>query len=47
MTMSPELEQGDDEIQDIFCTLHKPSDQVILEHDYTFTTPYCGSELWL
>jgi hypothetical protein len=22
----------------------KPSDQVILDYDYTFTTPYCGSD---
>ncbi|KAG8098248.1 hypothetical protein GUJ93_ZPchr0013g34671 [Zizania palustris] len=23
----------------------KPSDQVILDYDYTFTTPYCGSDV--
>ncbi|XP_020095392.1 TIP41-like protein isoform X1 [Ananas comosus] len=23
----------------------KPSEQVILDYDYTFTTPYCGSEM--
>jgi hypothetical protein len=22
----------------------KPSDQVMLHYDYTFTTPYCGSD---
>lgn len=27
-----------------FFICSKPFEQVILDYDYTFTTPYCGSE---
>lgn len=28
----------------LFSIFSKPSQQIILDYDYTFTTPYCGSE---